>query len=109
SFFFSSRRRHTRFSRDWSSDVCSSDLGRAGVPVLVSQPQDPLQARAGPAAAVERGRRRRRRASGVGGGVAAAAAGARRQAQGRLDRKSGGEGKRAGRGGRGGQGAQEQV
>src|SRR6266511_2622825 len=26
-FFFSSRRRHTRFSRDWSSDVCSSDLG----------------------------------------------------------------------------------
>src|SRR5690606_32015233 len=27
SFFFSSRRRHTRFSRDWSSDVCSSDLG----------------------------------------------------------------------------------
>src|SRR5690606_39381174 len=34
-FFFSSRRRHTRFSRDWSSDVCSSDLeegGRAGPP-----------------------------------------------------------------------------
>src|SRR5205809_7278860 len=26
SFFFSSRRRHTRCSRDWSSDVCSSDL-----------------------------------------------------------------------------------
>src|SRR5690606_40358819 len=26
--FFSSRRRHTRFSRDWSSDVCSSDLGQ---------------------------------------------------------------------------------
>src|SRR5207302_8092876 len=25
-FFFSSRRRHTRFSRDWTSDVCSSDL-----------------------------------------------------------------------------------
>src|SRR5690606_41043663 len=25
-FFFSSRRRHTRFSRDWGSDVCSSDL-----------------------------------------------------------------------------------
>src|SRR2546429_3079272 len=25
SFFFSSRRRHTRCSRDWSSDVCSSD------------------------------------------------------------------------------------
>src|SRR5690606_40074366 len=27
--FFSSRRRHTSFSRDWSSDVCSSDLARA--------------------------------------------------------------------------------
>src|SRR5690606_12859120 len=27
-FFFSSRRRHTRLSRDWSSDVCSSDLMR---------------------------------------------------------------------------------
>src|SRR5699024_11883108 len=30
-FFFSSRRRHTRSKRDWSSDVCSSDLlGMAG-------------------------------------------------------------------------------
>src|SRR2546422_9148299 len=29
-FFFSSRRRHTRCSRDWSSDVCSSDLRRRG-------------------------------------------------------------------------------
>src|SRR5439155_10546738 len=27
-FFFSSRRRHTRWPRDWSSDVCSSDLDR---------------------------------------------------------------------------------
>src|SRR5438876_644758 len=27
-FFFSSRRRHTRWTGDWSSDVCSSDLGR---------------------------------------------------------------------------------
>src|SRR5688572_32527315 len=27
-FFFSSRRRHTRFDCDWSSDVCSSDLQR---------------------------------------------------------------------------------
>src|SRR5690625_7600849 len=27
-FFFSSRRRHTRWPRDWSSDVCSSDLYR---------------------------------------------------------------------------------
>src|SRR5216684_8563735 len=29
-FFFSSRRRHTRCSRDWSSDVCSSDLRHIG-------------------------------------------------------------------------------
>src|SRR2546422_8463510 len=29
-FFFSSRRRHTRCSRDWSSDVCSSDLAFFG-------------------------------------------------------------------------------
>src|SRR3989475_12650648 len=28
-FFFSSRRRHTRFDCDWSSDVCSSDLWKA--------------------------------------------------------------------------------
>src|SRR5688572_32589352 len=30
-FFFSSRRRHTRFDCDWSSDVCSSDLGNIWV------------------------------------------------------------------------------
>src|SRR3712207_7663800 len=29
-FFFSSRRRHTRYWRDWSSDVCSSDLDYSG-------------------------------------------------------------------------------
>src|SRR5438477_1866400 len=29
-FFFSSRRRHTRLTCDWSSDVCSSDLGVNG-------------------------------------------------------------------------------
>src|SRR6266581_2146755 len=29
-FFFSSRRRHTRWTGDWSSDVCSSDLGDVG-------------------------------------------------------------------------------
>src|SRR4030043_744873 len=33
-FFFSSRRRHTRCSRDWSSDVCSSDLGGAFIPLF---------------------------------------------------------------------------
>src|SRR6266487_5135928 len=31
-FFFSSRRRHTRWTGDWSSDVCSSDLGAASCP-----------------------------------------------------------------------------
>src|SRR5215217_5188247 len=31
-FFFSSRRRHTRYWRDWSSDVCSSDLRRGSAP-----------------------------------------------------------------------------
>src|SRR5690606_39740080 len=34
-FFFSSRRRHTRFSRDWSSDVCSSDLPHAEILTFV--------------------------------------------------------------------------
>src|SRR5215203_6377838 len=36
-FFFSSRRRHTRYWRDWSSDVCSSDLG-AFVDRVVDRP-----------------------------------------------------------------------
>src|SRR5207253_6609426 len=31
-FFFSSRRRHTRWPRDWGSDVCSSDLPGGAVP-----------------------------------------------------------------------------
>src|SRR6266852_7348884 len=34
-FFFSSRRRHTRCYRDWSSDVCSSDLVEPGQAVKV--------------------------------------------------------------------------
>src|SRR5882762_3979270 len=33
-FFFSSRRRHTRFKCDWSSDVCSSDLDPAAVTIV---------------------------------------------------------------------------
>src|SRR6478672_11294110 len=50
-FFFSSRRRHTRSDRDWSSDVCSSDLERADEDELM-----PLVARAlgGPATATMR-------------------------------------------------------
>src|SRR5690606_41162189 len=42
-FFFSSRRRHTRFSRDWSSDVCSSDL-RALVGARPDEIADTLEA-----------------------------------------------------------------
>src|SRR5207249_7037160 len=53
--FFSSRRRHTRSKRDWSSDVCSSDLGSA-VGVVTAPPGgstiqfsagDPLQMNGG--------------------------------------------------------------
>src|SRR3712207_8195878 len=35
-FFFSSRRRHTRYWRDWSSDVCSSDLQAKGILMLLT-------------------------------------------------------------------------
>src|SRR5438477_1290027 len=35
-FFFSSRRRHTRLTCDWSSDVCSSDLGKTTVTILLA-------------------------------------------------------------------------
>src|SRR3712207_1824110 len=35
-FFFSSRRRHTRYWRDWSSDVCSSDLIQVGAATEVA-------------------------------------------------------------------------
>src|SRR6266498_5076783 len=42
-FFFSSRRRHTRCGRDWSSDVCSSDLQRVAFDwVVVATGFDPL-------------------------------------------------------------------
>src|SRR5437868_7317803 len=58
-FFFSSRRRHTRSKRDWSSDVCSSDLApsrnlvaclREGAQRFGWQPRDPQPRarRAGP-------------------------------------------------------------
>src|SRR5690606_39488596 len=42
-FFLSRRRRHTRFSRDWSSDVCSSDLSvnpkKLGGPLVFWTPE----------------------------------------------------------------------
>src|SRR5215203_4757187 len=51
-FFFSSRRRHTRYWRDWSSDVCSSDLPRR----WERRHSDPSRARArGPARRLRRG------------------------------------------------------
>src|SRR2546430_13695597 len=43
-FFFSSRRRHTRFDCDWSSDVCSSDLIPATARPGTSQDQVPERA-----------------------------------------------------------------
>src|SRR5437870_10381942 len=49
--FFSSRRRHTRWPRDWSSDVCSSDLpgGDRGVEVVVD-PDERVEERERPEA-----------------------------------------------------------
>src|SRR5690606_39680082 len=41
-FFFSSRRRHTRFSRDWSSDVCSSDLWNFLLAIMVGTTVAPV-------------------------------------------------------------------
>src|SRR5690625_3682283 len=40
-FFFSSRRRHTRWPRDWSSDVCSSDLAVRRARAGISDPDRP--------------------------------------------------------------------
>src|SRR5207253_6223696 len=42
-FFFSSRRRHTRWPRDWSSDVCSSDLFRMSSLLRVQYPRDGIR------------------------------------------------------------------
>src|SRR5256884_1548656 len=45
-FFFSSRRRHTRCSRDWSSDVCSSDLWKcelSRIPFETTAQADPRE------------------------------------------------------------------
>src|SRR3712207_7623006 len=58
-FFFSSRRRHTRYWRDWSSDVCSSDLVMKMVKVFVAvkrkiQPGDKMAGRHGNKGVVSR-------------------------------------------------------
>src|SRR5206468_5131772 len=77
-FFFSSRRRHTRSDRDWSSDVCSSDLGvppasvpdpaalamlarRAGAVDLCGAGRPPRERRGGRRGALLRARLSRRR------------------------------------------------
>src|SRR5256886_9284709 len=60
-FFFSSRRGHTRFDCDWSSDVCSSDLDRArGSPAARGTP---VPAAPGATAAARRAPRWRQRPS----------------------------------------------
>src|SRR2546430_3527099 len=41
-FFFSSRRRHTRFDCDWSSDVCSSDLRELAQAIVAALPASGL-------------------------------------------------------------------
>src|SRR5256885_437861 len=43
-FFFSSRRRHTRLQGDWSSDVCSSDLGTRTAWTLVGREENAVRA-----------------------------------------------------------------
>src|SRR5882757_7725900 len=55
-FFFSSRRRHTRYWRDWSSDVCSSDLSAPARRARVGRWRVPSRR---PAAHVARGRGQR--------------------------------------------------
>src|SRR5690606_39624761 len=77
-FFFSSRRRHTRFSRDWSSDVCSSDLvvirkfrSCSGGHHLATGNRPPSQ---GAVAGAHFQHRRQRRAQTAGGRVHAARA-----------------------------------
>src|SRR3712207_6925105 len=54
-FFFSSRRRHTRYWRDWSSDVCSSDL----IEGMGLEKQILVHARSGDTKASERAKFRR--------------------------------------------------
>src|SRR6266566_6762711 len=53
-FFFSSSRRHTRLQGDWSSEVCSSDLLRAGQAVDHAEPGGPARPGAAPASRARR-------------------------------------------------------
>src|SRR3712207_9425145 len=79
-FFFSSRRRHTRYWRDWSSDVCSSDLEQLSVTVR-------------PLPTTRRGGRKE-----VEGARAGAARRRRPSGPGRRARRAGGSGRGAGGG-----------
>src|SRR5476651_1099824 len=58
-FFFSSRRRHTRYWRDWSSDVCSSDLWQLSTGRFKVDARDVLVATNGYTSAVSPALRRR--------------------------------------------------
>src|SRR5882762_277978 len=65
-FFFSSRRRHTRFKCDWSSDVCSSDLrvhARHSAPQEPGEAQPQRRAAAAPLSASVAGRAHQRLAA----------------------------------------------
>src|SRR5207253_7395684 len=75
-FFFSSRRRHTRWPRDWSSDVCSSDLARGRRGAEITRPR----AGRGPGAAGESSSTRGKGSS----DCAPARAGERRGTEGRA-------------------------
>src|SRR5215510_11408468 len=63
-FFFSSRRRHTRWPRDWSSDVCSSDLLLERHPYPGKQPREDPTVRVGQSTPHEQGARGARQADG---------------------------------------------
>src|SRR5256886_3855122 len=94
-FFFSSRRRHTRFDCDWSSDVCSSDLGGA----LRQRERRPRRLRGGDVRGPVGLQRLAVPAHGGGRGPGSATQPATRHHR-RVDRERGGEGKRGELGGR---------
>src|SRR5699024_12127830 len=60
-FFFSSRRRHTRSKRDWSSDVCSSDLALRRLPEGLAEFRHGLSAAGGVEHVAFQGNDRKRR------------------------------------------------
>src|SRR5256885_4323361 len=87
-FFFSSRRRHTRLQGDWSSDVCSSDLGSATIGRASSRCDGPRRRRGRFPTRLRRAELLHARLPGLGGDDARPVAAHTRVA----DRKSGGGG-----------------